>query len=81
VSITCPACQRTSHNPNDELHGYCGNCHAYTSLSIQPEWRVVSRREIPGGMEVRSIRDPLWNDWPNDQADIYVILEQGDPFE
>lgn len=25
-SITCPACGRTSHNPNDVREGYCGNC-------------------------------------------------------
>jgi hypothetical protein len=30
VSFTCPICWRTSYNPNDELHGYCGYCHAFT---------------------------------------------------
>lgn len=31
-AITCPACFATSHNPNDVREGYCGNCHAWTSL-------------------------------------------------
>jgi hypothetical protein len=30
VSITCPMCGMTSHNPDDVKNGYCGNCHAYT---------------------------------------------------
>jgi hypothetical protein len=30
-SITCPACLRTSHNPNDVREGYCGACHRFTS--------------------------------------------------
>lgn len=25
-NITCPVCKITSHNPNDVLHHYCGNC-------------------------------------------------------
>jgi hypothetical protein len=33
-SITCPRCQRTSHNPNDVLEGYCGNCHDWTTPKI-----------------------------------------------
>lgn len=28
--FTCPECGRRSWNPNDRIHGYCGNCHAYT---------------------------------------------------
>jgi hypothetical protein len=30
MSFTCPRCGMTSHNPNDEAHGYCGNCHDFT---------------------------------------------------
>jgi NTP pyrophosphatase (non-canonical NTP hydrolase) len=30
-SITCPRCNRTSHNANDIANGYCGNCHDWTS--------------------------------------------------
>lgn len=33
--ITCPRCGMTSHNPNDVWHGYCGQCHEYTSPSMQ----------------------------------------------
>jgi hypothetical protein len=29
-SITCPACGMTSHNPNDVVESYCGNCHMWT---------------------------------------------------
>jgi len=32
VSFTCPRCLRTSHNPNDELEGYCGACHEVTRI-------------------------------------------------
>jgi hypothetical protein len=30
MSFTCPICGMTSHNPNDEREGYCGNCHDWT---------------------------------------------------
>lgn len=26
VTFTCPHCNRTSYNPNDLAHRYCGNC-------------------------------------------------------
>jgi len=29
MPFTCPDCQRTSHNPNDERYRYCGACHKY----------------------------------------------------
>lgn len=28
-SITCRRCGRTSHNPSDVLHRYCGSCHVF----------------------------------------------------
>lgn len=28
-SITCPVCQRTSYNPHDIAHRYCGCCHRF----------------------------------------------------
>jgi hypothetical protein len=31
ASITCPACGRTSYNPDDIREGYCGNCCSWTS--------------------------------------------------
>ena len=30
-SITCPKCRMTSYHPEDVKHGYCGNCHEFTS--------------------------------------------------
>lgn len=30
MSFTCPKCKLTSHHPEDERHGYCGNCHEFT---------------------------------------------------
>lgn len=30
-SITCPRCNATSYNTYDIQHGYCGNCHWWTS--------------------------------------------------
>lgn len=30
MSFTCPRCGMTSHHPEDERHGYCGNCHDFT---------------------------------------------------
>ncbi len=29
MSYTCPTCKRTSHEPNDEKHKYCGFCHVF----------------------------------------------------
>lgn len=39
-SITCPRCGRTSHNPHDVRHRYCGACHAYQDHLVQarPSW-------------------------------------------
>ena len=31
MSFTCPKCHMTSHHPEDERHGYCGNCHEFTA--------------------------------------------------
>ena len=31
MAFTCPTCKATSHHPDDERHGYCGNCHAFTA--------------------------------------------------
>lgn len=37
ASITCPVCEKTSHNPNDVSAGYCGHCHDYTGAAdLQP---------------------------------------------
>lgn len=45
LSFTCTMCWRTSHNPNDAEHGWCGNCHNYTPGVVftdaknMPGWR------------------------------------------
>lgn len=39
ASITCPVCGIASYNPNDINHGYCGNCHAFTSRLGGPDVR------------------------------------------
>lgn len=31
MSFTCPKCNKTSHHPDDERHGYCANCHDFTA--------------------------------------------------
>lgn len=46
-SFTCPKCGMVSHNPNDVLEGYCGNCHKYTA---RPTNRTVN--------EVRQLAPP-----------------------
>lgn len=33
VSFTCPRCGLTSHNLNDIVEGYCGNCHDWTGAT------------------------------------------------
>jgi hypothetical protein len=30
MAFKCPKCNKTSHHPDDERHGYCGNCHDFT---------------------------------------------------
>ena len=31
MGFTCPRCGMTSGHPEDERHGYCGNCHDWTA--------------------------------------------------
>jgi hypothetical protein len=30
MPFECPKCHKVSHHPEDEKHGYCGNCHEFT---------------------------------------------------
>jgi hypothetical protein len=49
MSFTCPKCQRTSHNPNDEANGFCGACDDFTGAErgIMPDLkRGVQLHEI-----------------------------------
>jgi hypothetical protein len=34
MAFTCPVCNSTSHHPDDERHGYCGACHAFTASPV-----------------------------------------------
>lgn len=66
MSFTCPRCERTSHNPNDEREGYCGSCHDWTGTRTPPRFccyvasgqqcraigRVVLRVTPPGHRQV-----------------------------
>lgn len=49
MSFTCPACQRTSHHPKDEEHGWCSACSAYTGghVFITDETGTWCRNDCP----------------------------------
>jgi hypothetical protein len=34
MSFQCPKCGAVSHHPEDERHGYCGNCHEFTAPPV-----------------------------------------------
>jgi hypothetical protein len=34
MSFECPKCHKISHHPDDERHGYCGNCHEFTASPV-----------------------------------------------
>jgi hypothetical protein len=40
----------TSHHPDDELHGYCGNCCAYTTAD-QP---AITEQEIMAALGIEA---------------------------
>ena len=65
-SITCVHCWRTSFNPNDIRHGYCGHCHAFF-----PDG-VVCRDDLFGLKRiVETFRSTLY---------VMIMLESGDVF-
>jgi hypothetical protein len=53
MAYTCPKCGMTSHNPNDEREGYCGNCHDWTGLSSIED---IGVNLSPGEVIVRAHR-------------------------
>lgn len=61
MSFTCPDCGMTSHNPNDERWGWCGNCNAFTSPEAKARGMALARQasertesaDAPQGMEYR----------------------------
>lgn len=46
LSITCPVCHMTSHNPNDIAEGYCGHCHRWTSDPASEAGHEAKMRKI-----------------------------------
>lgn len=49
LTFTCPKCHRTSHNPNDAKHRYCGACNKFFEpADLRPE----PRRLEEGGIGV-----------------------------
>ena len=34
MAFECPRCKAVSHHPQDERHGYCGNCHDFTKPPV-----------------------------------------------
>lgn len=52
MSYTCPYCQITSHNPNDEQHKYCRNCHKF-----EDEPRVTAEQQARDMLERMNIDD------------------------
>ena len=61
ASFTCPKCGRTSHNPHDAEHGYCGACHDWTG---DRQWRsLVELVAENDAAEVDELpRDKTWID-------------------
>lgn len=54
LSITCPVCRMTSYNETDWREGYCGNCHAYTSI---PKVRVGVSEVVDNRFRVYQLSD------------------------
>ncbi len=71
-SITCPRCGMTSHNVNDVLNLYCGNCHIFLGEHPDP----ADADEIMQVSEkiVRKIRPLLTNLGPATQGWIIADL-------
>jgi ribosomal protein L37E len=53
-TYTCPRCGRTSYNPHDLAHRYCGACHLSEDdlirelIAAEHLWRVVTPRFVAG---------------------------------
>lgn len=65
MSVTCPKCGLTSHDPSDIRWGYCKTCKDWTSFdapSSRPEGKVCARC----GWEYRwdFYVDHAWNEKP-----------------
>jgi hypothetical protein len=58
MTYTCPVCERTSYNPNDAEHKWCGACQGYTSEPPPPGFRWVLFEDGRFGrlMEIAGLR-------------------------
>lgn len=45
----------TSHNPNDEREGFCGNCHAYTGARALTDLTDQLPSDLPSDAKVKVI--------------------------
>jgi hypothetical protein len=63
VSFTCPTCHRTSYNPNDALHGWCGACNAVTGKRCVSCRRFRCTCDLDAHMDAqgRLANDPEWS--------------------
>jgi len=62
MSYTCPRCGKTSHSPDDELHGYCGNCHDFTWETGRLHVRTETGSEYVLDRESRTWTRVAWTD-------------------
>lgn len=60
-TFTCPACQRTSHNPNDRAERYCGACHRWFAVGSVVLWsNGLVEVGSPDGEQIPELEGPLW---------------------
>jgi len=69
MSITCPRCGMTSHNPNDERERYCGNCHM-SHFEMKFVKAIVETRGEENGTYIKlECGHEAWIALPPDLAD------------
>lgn len=64
-SIKCPRCKHTSYHPDDVKNGYCGYCHAWTTvhpadIMADPAYDPYGPTNPVGGAMSRLVRDELF---------------------
>jgi hypothetical protein len=55
--FTCPICGRASWHPQDAEHGWCGNCHGYTTETPPAGMRWVLFHGKDGSTRGRLLDD------------------------
>lgn len=69
MSYTCPTCQMTSHNPNDEKYRYCGNCNKYEDDFDAGIFRLEARSEKTYQVNVPNLHVILAVGYPSEVRD------------